>query len=203
MLRIRPFQKGIDEQLYVKVFNGAFSTYDDLRSVTLEEARTLANAPSFNLDGLLLGEWDGQTAGMVQAHVDKHRMEKKGFVMNLAVLPDHRRRGIARELLRSAISLLKEKGMKVASAWAQTDRLVCTHLYESFGFERVRTSSLMKRILVGHPRVMDEDESTGLREAQLADEEEIALITRLENDAFKEHFNYRPMTVEEMKYLLR
>lgn len=201
MLKVRPFQKGVDEHIYVKVFNAAFSDYDDMRGVTLEEARTLANAPSFNLDGLLFGEWDGQTAGIVQALVDKHREEKKGFVQNLAVLPEYRGRGIARELLKTAIAVLKDRGMKVASAWAQTDRLVCTHLYETLGFKRVRTSSLMKRILVDCPRETDEDEPASLREAQLADEEEIALITRLDNEAFKEHFNYRPITVEETKYL--
>jgi mycothiol synthase len=174
-----------------------------MRALTLEEARTLANAPSFNLDGLLFGEWDGQTVGMVLAHVDKNREEKKGFVQNLAVLPEYRGRGIARELLKTAVAVLKEKGMIVASAWAQTDRLVCTHLYETFGFKRVRTSSLMKRILVDYLLEAGEDEPANLREAQLEDEEEIALIARLENEAFREHFNYRPMTVEETRYLLR
>jgi mycothiol synthase len=201
MLKIRPFQKGEDEHVYVEVFNAAFSDYDDMRAITLEEARTLANAPSFNLDGLLFAEWDGQTVGMVLAHVDKNREEKKGFVQNLAVLPEYRGRGIAGELLKTAVAVLKEKGMTVASAWAQTDRLVCKHLYETFGFKRVRTSSLMKRILVDNSP--EPDEAAHLREAELGDEEEIALITRLENEAFKEHFNFRPVTVEETRYLLR
>ena len=203
MLKVRPFQKGVDEHIYVKVFNASFSDYDDMRGVTLEEARTLANAPSFNLDGLLFGEWDEQTAGMVQAHVDKNREEKKGFVQNLAVLPEYRGRGIGRELLKTAVAVLKDRGMKVASAWAQTDRLVCTHLYETLGFRRVRTSSLMKRVLVDFSRETDEDEPAGLREARLSDEEEIALITRLDNEAFREHFNHRPVTIEETKYMLQ
>jgi ribosomal protein S18 acetylase RimI-like enzyme len=59
----------------------------------------------------------------------------------------------------------------------------------------------MKRILVDCPRETDGDKPASLREAKLTDEEEIALITRLDNEAFKEHFNYRPITVEETKYL--
>lgn len=200
-MKIRPFRKGVDEEFYVRIFNAAFSDYDDMRSVTLEEVRTIADAPSFNLDGLLFGEWDGQVAGMVQAQVEKQREEKKGFIGKLSVLPEFRRKRIARELLKTAIAVLREDGMKIASTWAQTDRLVCTYLYESFGFKRVRTSSLMKRSL-DDSSIMEEKEPTNLREAQLTEYEEIALINRLDNEAFKEHFNYRPVTVEETRCLL-
>lgn len=201
MLKTRPFRKGADEEVYVRIFNAAFSDYDDMRSVTLEDARTIANAPSFNLDGLLFGEWDGQVAGMVQAQVDKQREEKKGFIQNLAVLPEFRGKGIAKELLKTAIGVLRENGMKIASAWAQTDRLACIRLYESFGFNRVRTSSLMKRSLKQSAEMM-EKEPASLREARVTENEEIALMNYLDNEAFKEHFNYRPITVEETKFLL-
>jgi hypothetical protein len=77
LLRIRPFQKGIDEEICVRIFNAAFSDYDDIRNITIHEARTLEMAPSHNLDGLLIAEWNSQPAGMVQALVDKFREEKK------------------------------------------------------------------------------------------------------------------------------
>ena len=201
MLKTRPFRKGADEEVYVRIFNAAFSDYDDMRSVALEEARTIANAPSFNLDGLLFGEWDGQVAGMVQAQVDKRREEKKGFIQNLAVLPEFRRKGIAKELLKRAIEVFRENGMKIASAWAQTDRLACIRLYESFSFNRVRTSSMMKRSLKQSAEMI-EKEPLSLREARVTEDEEIALMNYLDNEAFKEHFNYRPITVEETKFLL-
>jgi mycothiol synthase len=201
MLKTRPFRKGADEEIYVRIFNAAFSDYDDMRSVTLEEVKIIANAPSFNLDGLLFGEWDGQVAGMVQAQVDKQREEKKGFIHNLSVLPEFRGKGIAKELLKTAISVLRENGMKIASGWAQTDRLACAHLYESFCFKRVRTSSLMKRSLK-YSSEIEQKEPTNLREGRLTEDDEVALINRLDNEAFKEHFNYRPMTVEETRYQL-
>ena len=202
MLKIRPFQKGADEDAYVRLFNTAFSDYDDMRGVTLEEVKIIEDAPSFNLDGLLLAEWNGQIAGMVQAHVDEHRTEKKGFIQYLAVLPEFRRKGLAKKLLSTAVACLKDKGMKVATAWAQTDRAVCMHIYENHGFKPVRTSSLMKRSLAESSIEGKEDDSVRLREAQLGDDEEIATMTQLDNEAFKEHFNYRPMAVEETKYLL-
>jgi mycothiol synthase len=202
LLTIRPFRKGFDEEIYVRIFNAAFSDYDDVRSVTLQEARTLEDAPSYNLDGLLIAEWNGKAVGMVQAFVDKFREEKKGFIQSLAVLPEFRHRGIARKLVSKAIARFKERGMKVASAWAQTDRIACVHLYESFGFVCVRATSLMKGSLADIPSDMEETESPSLREARIREDEDIALINKLDNEAFREHFNYRPVTVEETRYML-
>lgn len=202
MLTIRPFRKGFDEEIYVRIFNAAFSDYDDIRSVTLQEARTLEDAPSYNLDGLLIAEWNGKAVGMVQAFVDKFREEKKGFIQSLAVLPEFRHRGIARKLVSKAIARFKERGMKMASAWAQTDRIACVHLYESFGFVCVRATSLMKGSLADIPSDKEETESTSLREARIREDEDIALINKLDNEAFREHFNYRPVTIEETRYML-
>ena len=202
MLTIRPFRKGFDEEIYVRIFNASFSDYDDIRSVTLQEARTLEDAPSYNLDGLLIAEWNGKAVGMVQAFVDKFREEKKGFIQSLAVLPEFRHRGIARKLVSKAIARFKERGMEVASAWAQTDRIACVHLYESFGFVCVRATSLMKGSLADIQSDMEETESTSLREARIREDEDIALINKLDNEAFREHFNYRPGTVEEKRYML-
>jgi len=201
LLKIRPFQKGLDEEIYVRIFNTAFLDYDDIRSVTLQEVRTLEDAPSYNLDGLLIAEWNGQTAGMVQAFVDKFREEKKGFIQSLAVLPEFRHKGISKRLVSEAISSLKKRGMKVVAAWAQADRLACVHIYESSGFKCVRASSLMKGSLTEIPEI-EVNNAISLREAQLGDYQDIALINKLDNEAFKEHFNYRPVTIEETRYML-
>lgn len=200
MLKVRPFREGVDEEIYVGIYNSAFSDYDDLRGVTLEEVQALEKAPSYNLDGLLIAEWDGQTAGMVQALVDEFREEKKGFIQSLAVLPEFRNRGIATKLLLKAVESLKKRGMEVAGAWVQADRVACVHLYESLGFKRVRTSSLMKRSLTEKTRIKV-NEAVVVREAELRVDEDIALIWRLENEAFIEHFNYRPLALEETKYM--
>lgn len=201
MLKIRPFEKGIDEEIYVRIYNAAFFDYDDIRSVTLQEVKTLEDAPSLNLDGLLIAEWNGQTAGMVQALVDKFREEKKGFIQSLAVLPEFRHKGIAKKLVSEAISSLKKRDMQTACAWAQTDRLACVHIYESFGFKCVRGTSLMKASLIRIPN-MEVNTEVSLREAQLGDDQDIALVNKLDNESFREHFNHRPVTTEETRYIL-
>lgn len=101
----------------------------------------------------------------------------------------------------TAIESLKNRGMEVVGAWAQTDRTACVHLYESLGFKRVRTSSLMKKGLTEKSEI-EVNEAVTLREAKLNDDQDVALINRLDNEAFREHFNYRPITLEETKYML-
>jgi mycothiol synthase len=202
LLKIRPFRKGFDEEAYVSLFNAAFSDYDDIRSITLEEMKKIEEAPSFSTDGMFIAEWNGETAGMVSAYVDKQREELKGFIQWLAVLPKFRRKGIARKLLEKALKSLRDRGMGVAETWAQSDRKACVHIYESFGFKRVRIMSMMKRSLDEPFSSTGENKEARIKKIQVQDEREVELLNKLDNEAFKEHFNFRPRTIEETKYTL-
>ncbi len=202
LLKIRPFEEGKDEEAYMKLYNAAFGDYEDTRAVTLQEVQTIEKAPIQNLNGLLMAEWNGTLAGMVQAYVDKLREEKKGFIQSLAVFPECRHKGIAKQLVSAAIASLKERGMTRADAWAQTDREACMRIYESFGFKPIRAMCMMKTHLDQMPSDAEGNEDVALREMTITDEKEIALVNWLDNEAFKEHFNYRPATVEETRYLL-
>jgi len=202
LLKIRPFKKGADEQAYVRIYNAGFKDYDDIRSMTLEELHEMEEFMSFNTDGVLIAEWNGEIAGMVNAYVDKQREEPKGFIQSLAVLPEFRGKGIATRLVEKAIESLKQRGMKTAEAWAQTDRETCMHVFEGFGFKQARVGSVMKRTLDNVPSNIGENNSVKLRQMRPKDDDDISLANRLDNEAFKEHFNYRPKSVEETKNML-
>lgn len=202
MLKIRPFKKGFDEEVFISIFNAAFGDYDDIRSMTLEEMKKMEEAPSFNADGMFIAEWNGETAGMINAYIDKLREEEKGFIQWLGVLPKFRGKGIAKKLVEKALESLKQRGMKVAETWAQTDRKGCVHIFESFGFKQERVTSMMKSNLDFIPSNTGENKEISIREARLRDDSEIALINWLDNEVFKEHFNYRPKPIEETRYVL-
>jgi mycothiol synthase len=202
VLNIRPFRKGFDEEVFVSIFNATFGDYDDIRSMTFEEMKKMEEAPSFNTDGMFIAEWNGETAGMINAYIDKLREEKKGFIQWLGVLPKFRGKGIARKLMEKALESLKQRGMTLVETWAQTDREGCVHIFESFGFKKVRSTNIMKTDLNAIPSNIRENKEISIRKAQLRDDSEIALINWLENEAFKEHFNYRPKPIEETKYVL-
>lgn len=202
MLKIRPFKKGADEQTYVSIYNAAFKDYDDIRSMTLKELSQMEKFMSFNADSVLIAEWNGQAVGMVNAYVDKQREEPKGFIQSLGVLPEFRGKGIATRLVEKAIESLKQRGMKTAEAWAQTDREACMHVFEGFGFKQARIGSVMRRIVNNLPSDIEKNDSVKLRKIRPKNDEDILLTNRLDNETFKEHFNYRPRTVEETKNML-
>lgn len=200
MLRIRPFSQEADRESYVRIFNAAFADYEDMRSMTIEQLRKMEESPRYDPEGLIMAEWTNQPAGMVHAYVDKFREEPKGFIQGLAVLPEFRRKGIARKLVEASLQNLKQRGMKLVHAWAQSDREACVHLFESFGFRPVRVTYMMMRSLDNIPSAMEENKEVTLRKMRKEDEDDVALLNWLDNETFKEHFNFRPKTVEETKY---
>ena len=202
LLRIRPYIKGTDDEAYLGIFNACFNDYDDIRRLTIEDFRKTQEGPSYSLDGLLIAEWNGIAVGMVDAYVDPLREEPKGFIQSLGVLPRFRRRGIGRELVRKAVESLKTRGMKAANAWAQTDRESCIRLYRSFGFQEIRAFSMMEANLASVPSELGEKKDVTIRKADLESEGDIQLLNRLDNEAFREHFNFRPRTVDETRYML-
>lgn len=170
--------------------------------MTLQEMRKMEESPSFSTDGMLIAEWNGEPAGMVNAYVDKLREEKKGFIQWLGVLPKFRGNGIAKQLVKKALESLKQKGMQTAETWAQTDRKACTHIFESFGFKQVRATNMMSRSLTAILSNIEENREVNIREAKLSSNTEIKLINWLNNEVFKDHFNYRPKPIEETRYVL-
>jgi len=58
-------------------------------------------------------------------------------ILNLAVAPDRRRRGIARRLLAEGLAQARELGAALAWLEVRTSNLAAQALYESFGFREV------------------------------------------------------------------
>jgi mycothiol synthase len=199
MLKIRPFRKGLDEEVWVRIFNAVFTDYDDIRCLTVEEMKKLEDSPSFDEGGMLIAEWSDRPVGIVDAYVDRQRTDGKGFIQSLGVLPEYRERGIAKKLMNEAVQSLRQRGIRSVNAWAQTDKEGCAHVYESLGFKQARFTSMMKRSLNTLPHAQKNMEAK-IREVQVKDDEDIELLNRLDNESFKEHNDFRPRTLEETKY---
>ena len=201
MLKIREFVKGKDEKFWLKIGNEAFKEYDDFRPDTMEDMEIWENDPGFDPVGMFIAEWNGKPVGRVQAYVDRQRKEKKGFVRNLGVVPELRRRGIGRELAEKAIQNLKGRDIETAQCWIRDDKPICKHIVESTGFKLIRVFSTMRRELDTIPHDIDRNKDVVLR-ATNEGIEDIKLLWKLNNEAFSEHFDYRPSTLEEWKHWL-
>jgi mycothiol synthase len=201
MLTIRGFIQGIDEEVWLKIVNAAFKEYDDFRPNTLEDMEKFEKSPNFDPTGMFIAEWNGKPVGCVNAYVDKKREEKKGFIRTLAVIPEFRRRGIGKTLVEKAIQSLKERGMECVETWTEENKVACKSLFESMGFKLIRVFSDMRRPLETIPSDIGEHEGVKIRAMQM-NMGDIKLLNWLENETFKEHFDFRPRTVEETRYFV-
>ncbi len=199
MLKIRKFVQGRDEEAWLRITNEAFKEYDDFRPDTMEDMELYEESPNFDTTGMFIGEWNGEPVGMINAYVDKKREEKKGFIRDLGVIPEFRRKGIARTLANKAIDSLKARRMESVEAWVREDKVACKSLYESMKFKPIRVFSTMRRNLEPPPHGIGEHKRVRVRRMK-TNLDDIKLLTWLENEAFEEHFDFRPRTIEETRY---
>jgi ribosomal protein S18 acetylase RimI-like enzyme len=192
LLKVRRFVLGMDEADWLKVWNAVFGVRWDLAPMTVEEMRLMEKSPDFDSGGRFVAEVDGQPVGIVHAYVDKLREEKKGFVRNFGVVPEFRGQG-----------KLKNRGMKVAQSSADSDQEDILRLWESLGFKLVRRFSLMTRDIVGLQSDIEKNMEVVLKPLRRDADEDLEMLNRLDNECFKEHFNWRRSPLERTVYLLR
>jgi len=202
LLEIRRFLQGKDEESWVKVRNAANREYEEYRQVTVDEMRILEEAPDFSVEGRFIADLDGQPVGTVHAYVDKKRKEKKGFIRAFGVIPEFRARGIEEKLAKIALEELKKRGMKTAQGWVHETRKDRVSLWEGMGFKLVRKFSLMKRNIETNQTDFGNKEVI-IAPAQKDLDEDLKILNQLDNECFKEHFNYRPSTIEQTKFFLQ
>jgi mycothiol synthase len=201
MISVRRFVPGLDEPVWVEMLNSAYLDREDWRAITVEEFLQEQKRPSFDFEGRFIAEFDGRAIGVVHGNVDKLRDDGKGFI-RLGVIPEFVNYGVARQLLQAALSELRARGMESAEAWADSDQGERIQLLEGMGFERVRVFSTMEAELDAIPRDIGENTQVEMRTLRKDLDGDVELFNWLDNESFKEHFNYRPETLEETRHLL-
>ncbi|MEM3046857.1 MAG: ribosomal protein S18-alanine N-acetyltransferase [Candidatus Bathyarchaeia archaeon] len=94
--------------------------------------------------GFLVAENEGRIAGYVMcrieyggSHLKRFGLAKKGHVVSLAVLPEHRRRGIATALMKEAMRNLRSEGASECFLEVRVSNAPALELYRSLGFTEV------------------------------------------------------------------
>ncbi len=200
LLNIRQFVKGKDEKVWITIVNDAFKDYEDHRPFTLEFLETWEKSPAFDDTGMLIAEFDGKPAGCINAFIDKRMKGKKGYLRNFGVVPEYRRTGIGQQLLKKALESLRERCMKSVETEVKDDKIAAKKLFESMGFKPVRLFSRMIMDLSKINSGIGENKETTIKILHKDSEEDIKLLVYLANESFKEHYDYRPETVEETMF---
>jgi mycothiol synthase len=201
MLSVRRFVKGVDEPVWDEVLNASRRDSEEWGAIAVEELLLKEKRPGFDFEGRFIAELDGKSVGLVHADVDKLSQDRKGLI-RLSVIPEFRGTGIERQLLETALMELKVRGMTTAQAWADSENRDYIQLLERLGFKRVRLGSMMEMDLANVSQNIGENEHVAIGPLQKDREEDIELINWLDNEIYKEHFNFRPDTLEETRYFL-
>lgn len=202
MLHIRRFVQGVDEVVWIEILNASRKGREDWRAITAEEMLLQEKEdPSFDLEGRFIAELDRKPVGAVHANVEKLRKERKGFI-RFYVIPESRDRGIEHQFVETALRELKARGMATAQASVDSRELDYVGLLGGLDFKQVRVGSMMEMDLANISQGIGENRQVAIRTLQKEREEDIKLLTWLLNETFKEHFNFRPDTVEEIRHFL-
>jgi len=129
-----------------------------------------------DIEGAGLGQgyvWrtDGRVVGNVSLYRGgtHPRLGRGWLIANVAVHPDHRRRGIARALMRAALDMAFQRGRWVALQ-VEADNQAAVALYESLGFERFETLAQWQTGCVRVDRLPELDERARTVRVRLTDE---------------------------------
>lgn len=196
---IRPYVRGQDESTWVDVSNRAWQEDEDFVPETVENMKRWQDPPGISR-ARFFAQFDGVPVGIIDALVDS-AFPTKGFLDGPEVVPEHRRRGVGATLTRAALDSLRASGMKVAEGWSY-EHSAAGSLLESLGFRIVRRFSRMRCRLNGLPKDVGE-----CRDAEIVPigrtDEELTLLAQINNEAFKEHFDYCPSTAGEMRFCIK
>lgn len=104
-----------------------------------------ADVEGQNAEGVFVYEVDGQVVGYITARVDPQ--SKIGWIPNLAVIPEHRKEGLGKLLMQTALDYLRDQGMECAKIETLAQNPIGSRFYPSVGFEEVaRQIHYVKRL---------------------------------------------------------
>jgi ribosomal protein S18 acetylase RimI-like enzyme len=199
MLKIRPFIEGKDEPVHIDIMNRAMKEFPDFTPMTLADATMEENAPTFDRQGRFIAERNDESVGYVHAYLDPKREDRQGFLEGPFVIPVYRRKHIGGALIKTALNNFQERGIKKVEGLTRANSIAGQKLLESFAFTLHRMFSRMKRSLENLP--VNVGENKGIKIIDLSNTDaSIKIGVELTNEAFNEHYNFRPNTYEEIEY---
>jgi ribosomal protein S18 acetylase RimI-like enzyme len=95
-----------------------------------------------NPEWFLVGEMDGHLIASCMAGYEGHR----GWINYLAVLPDHQRQGLARQIMEQDEKLLRAAGCPKINLQVRTSNSKVIAFYKSIGFTIDEAVSMGKRL---------------------------------------------------------
>ena len=137
---LRPGEEGELAELQNRAFAGTWGYNPN----TVEQIAFRVNSSTCSRDDIILMYDRDRAIGCCWTGISCEEgipSVRKGRLHMLGVDPDHRRRGIGRELAVAGLTRLKNRGLRIAELTVDSENKAARALYESLGFE-VHVSTL-------------------------------------------------------------
>jgi mycothiol synthase len=155
-IRLRAFDRERDAETVWRVAEAAFRDHWGYIEGRLENFLHWLERPHLRPDLWFLAEEEqsGQVVGLGLNAIDPDWIaqtgRQEGYVDTLAVLHEHRNKGLGTALLAQSLHALREAGMEAAHLHADAENLTgAVRLYERAGFCERKTSIAYQRVVRG------------------------------------------------------
>jgi mycothiol synthase len=171
------------------------------RDYTIAELRAeIFDDDDYDAVGSWVSEAEGEVVGFGRGIVERKRVESglsEGFV-TVEVVPEHRGRGIEKELMNRVLAYLRSRHLARAEYSCLTITGWRNTLFEEFGFKDVR--HFFRMIRKGDNVPSDIRIPAGVsferKMFKSANDEEISTMVAIFNDSFSEHFGFSAVSVK-------
>jgi mycothiol synthase len=157
-VQIRPFEPGVDDEIWVAVNARAFAALPDQGRWTLTDLRVRMTEPWFDPAGFLMAWRDGQLLGFhwtkvhgtlrTSAPTDDHDHDPIGEVYVLGVDPSAQGLGLGGALTLAGLRYLRGRGLEQVMLYVDESNPRAVDLYQHIGFVRWTTDVCFRRPLM-------------------------------------------------------
>lgn len=138
-LPTRSFEKGRDEDEWLRVNNAAFGWHPEQGGWDHVTLASRMAQPWFDADGFLIHEIEGRMAGFCWTKIHRDTEPVLGEIYVIAVDPEHHGRGLGRGLVVSGLESIDRRGVTTAMLYVDADNSTAVAMYEDLGFRVHRT----------------------------------------------------------------
>lgn len=154
-LPTRSFEKGRDEDEWLRVNNAAFGWHPEQGGWDHVTLASRMAQPWFDADGFLIHEIDGRMAGFCWTKIHRDTEPVLGEIYVIAVDPEHHGRGLGRGLVVSGLESIDRRGVTTAMLYVDADNSTAVAMYEDLGFRVHRTDRSYVGDVAPRPRPSD------------------------------------------------
>lgn len=147
--RMRGMDDAHEAHILAEVQNASFEGEWGFAPNTEDEIAAKLALPGWEPSGVLfiMPPGEEEVAGYVWTKFERRPDESIGFIAMIGIRPEHRRRGLARSLLGTAIRRLRDRGAGVIRLEVDQSNKPARRLYRDMGFRRISDTLWLEREL--------------------------------------------------------